>query len=143
MRRLDIFPRYYLFLQWLLFMITLVFVLWLAWDHGFLSLVFKNDPTRISVVIGLIFIGGTAHCALRAWFLSTQLNDVLQISQEGKSANISMLNDLLALNGKTVNDSLASRFLLDILRMNQQSQNDSEHQTSSQLIDVCSVVSIM
>lgn len=136
MRRLDIFPRHYLFLQWLLFMITLVFVLWLAWEYEFLGLVFQNDPTRISVVIGLIFIGGTAHCALRAWFLSTQLNEVLQITQEGKSASISIVNGLLALSGKTVNSSLASRFLLDILRKNQQLQNDVEHQTSSQLIDV-------
>lgn len=117
-------------------MITLVFALWLAWEYGFLSLVFQSDPTRISVVIGLIFVGGTAYCALRVWFLSTQLNEVLQIAREGKSASISTVNGLLALSGKTVNNSLASRFLLDVLRKSQQSQNDGEHQTSSQLIDV-------
>lgn len=136
MRRLDHFPRHYLILQWLLFITSLVFVLWIAWEYGFLGLVFQNDPTRISVVIGLIFIGGTTHCAWRAWYLSTQLNEALQITQEGKGASISMQDGLLALSGKTLNSSLVSRFLSDALRKNQQSARDAERQTSSQLIDV-------
>ena len=129
-------PRHYLFLQWLLFLVSLLFVIWLAWEYGFLRFVFLNDPTRISVVISLIFIAGSVHCALRVWYLSAQLNEVLQISQEGKNAKISTLNGLLILDGKMMNDSLASRFFIDILKINLQSQNQYERQTFPQLIDV-------
>jgi len=111
-------------------------VLWLAWEFEYLGLVFRNDPTRISVAIGLIFIAGTVHCGLRAWFLSTQLNEILHITQQGKDANISMLDGSLSLSGNAVGDSLASNFLLDILKKDQQSSDDEKQQTSSQLIDV-------
>ena len=97
---------------------------------------FKNDPTRISVVIGLIFIAGTVHCALRAWYLSSQLNEVLQITQQGKQSTISILDGLLVLSGEKVNNSLMSRFLVDILQKDQQTLDEGTQQTSSQLIDV-------
>lgn len=136
MRKLDDFPRHYLFLQWLLFMATLVFVMWLAWDYGFLALVFQNDPTRISVIIGLIFLGGTVHCALRVWYLSNQLNEAALISSKGKRVSIKLENNLLLFNGKEITESLVSRFLLDMLRKNRQSLNESEQQTTSELMDV-------
>ncbi len=112
-------------------------MIWIAWEYEYLGLVFKNDPTRISVVIGLIFFAGTVHCALRAWFLSTQLNEILQITQQGKNASISMSDDFLSLNGNAVKNSLAASFLLDVLKKNQYSANDEKQPTSSQqLIDV-------
>jgi len=136
LRKQEEFPRHFLFLQWLLLLITLVFVLWIAWQYEFLSLVFQKDPTRISVVIGLLFIGGCVHCALRSWFLSTQLNEVLSITQQGKHAKISMQENQLALDGKPVRNSLMATFLLNVLKVNEQSQSDDEKQASAQLIDV-------
>ena len=48
-------PEHRLLLQWLLFAVTLVFLLWLAWDHGLLQQVYRNDPTRLSLLITALF----------------------------------------------------------------------------------------
>ncbi len=138
MRRLDTYPVHYLLLQWILFTTALLFVLYLAWSYDFFKLVFESDPTRISIVISLIFLGGTIHCALRAWFLSGQLNEILHIAQVGENVKISVVQDQLSVNDKTINDSLVAKFLLDSLKNGQMSQSSGEQKISSELVDILS-----
>lgn len=69
-------PHHRLLLQWLLFAGILVFAIWVAWDHGLLEKVYRSDPTRLSLVISLLFVAATIHCAARALYLSRQLNHI-------------------------------------------------------------------
>lgn len=77
-------PAHRLFLQWMLFAGLVAFAVWMAWAQGFLAPVFENDPTHLSKVIVALFLGATGHCALRAWFLSRQLNEMRAIRITGE-----------------------------------------------------------
>jgi hypothetical protein len=63
---------YRLFLQWLLLCGIMLFVGWLFWDRGLLQIALLSDPTRITLIILILFILATAHCAVRTLFLSRE-----------------------------------------------------------------------
>ena len=115
-----------LFMQWLIFISVLLFSLWLIWSYGFFELVFINDPTRISSLIGLFFFIGTVHCAQRVVFLSKQLNQA---------------NNALSLGGALfgqdrralLQDSLISSFITSSRAANSIHTNNS---SPDQLIEV-------
>ncbi|MEW8586428.1 MAG: MotA/TolQ/ExbB proton channel family protein [Candidatus Thiodiazotropha sp.] len=65
---------YTLFLQWLLLLGIMLFISWLFWDQGLLQAAVLSDPTRITLIILLLFSIATAHCAARTLFLSQQQN---------------------------------------------------------------------
>lgn len=71
--------KYRLFLFWSLYAGIMSFLLWLSWQLGILTKLFYADPTKITYVIGLFFIGGTIHCGLRSFYLSHQINSTVEI----------------------------------------------------------------
>jgi NADH:ubiquinone oxidoreductase subunit 5 (subunit L)/multisubunit Na+/H+ antiporter MnhA subunit len=71
--------HYRLILHWGIYTGIMLFLIWLSWQLGYLTRVFVTDPTRITYLISLLFIGGTVHCGLRACYLSRQLNAILDI----------------------------------------------------------------
>ena len=72
----EVYPVHALLMQWLIFATVLAVSLWIAWDHQLVQDVVRTDPTGLSLVIAAIFFGGTAHCAARSLFLSSQLNEL-------------------------------------------------------------------
>ena len=71
-----------LLLQWLTFIGVLAFMLWAAWRYGFIQNIVSTDVTKLSVIIALIFAGGTVHCALRCMFLSRQADELHSLIAE-------------------------------------------------------------
>lgn len=121
-------PARALFLQWLIFAFVLAFALWLAWEHGLVRDVFSTDPTKLSVVIALIFIGGTIHCALRSAFLSAQLDELREITT---NANILGFDDgRLALAGRVLTPSPVSDYLAGVFRCREQTGETDRGQWS-------------
>ncbi|MDJ0933873.1 MAG: hypothetical protein QNI93_00645, partial [Kiloniellales bacterium] len=45
-----------------------------AWFQGFVEMVLIADPTRLCVIIFLVFLVGLVYCALRVWQTSRELN---------------------------------------------------------------------
>ncbi len=66
-------------LHWLAFFTVLVFAFWVLWHNDLIQNVIRTDPTRLSVVIMLIFAGGTMHCAFRSACLSARLREITAI----------------------------------------------------------------
>lgn len=86
-----------LILQWSIYIGVIVFLLWFSWQLNILLSIFINDPTKITFLIALFFVGGTIHCGIRATYLSQQLNAIIDIEDKIRT----WTND----------DSLPSQFL--------------------------------
>ncbi len=97
-----------LILQWSIFAGVMCFLLWLSWELQILGKIFVTDPTKITFLIALFFLGGTIHCGFRAKYLSRQLNAIIDIEDR--------------LTAWQVDDSLPSDFLKAITK-NLQGQN--------------------
>lgn len=137
----DTTERHQLFLQWLIFASTLIFGLWLAWDLGVLSGIFRRDPTRISYVIALFFLGATAHCGVRALFIAQQLNLIGELVQTASSATEppQLDGDTVLLSGQPLNASLPVDYLRSILLRYQGNRSVPELQLEhTQLADILS-----
>ena len=91
-----------LILQWTIYTGVMIFLLWFSWQLHILIQIFINDPTKITFLIALFFIGGTIHCGIRANYLSDQLNAIADIEDK----IISWESD----------DSLPSQFLKTITK---------------------------
>jgi hypothetical protein len=61
-----------LFLLWLAYMGMLVFAAWLLWQAGAWHRLVEADPTRLTIVIVLMFIGCSGWAGRRAWVLGRQ-----------------------------------------------------------------------
>ncbi len=62
------------FLLWLQSQVVMLFAGWLLWDFGLLGKLLAEDVTRISSVALLLFIGSSAYCGYRAWWLSREFD---------------------------------------------------------------------
>ena len=121
-------PAHALLLQWLIFAFVLVFVLWLAWQHGLVRDIFSTDPTKLSVVIALIFIGGTVHCALRSAFLSAQLDELREITAASQALGFD--GERLSLAGRSLAPSPVSDYLAGVFRCREQTGEADRRQWS-------------
>lgn len=91
-----------LILQWTIYAGVMIFLLWFSWQLHLLIQIFINDPTKITFLIALFFIGGTIHCGIRANYLSHQLNAISDIEDK--------------LISWETDDSLPSKFLRTITK---------------------------
>lgn len=91
-----------LILQWCIYTGVVIFLLWFSWELHLLVQIFISDPTKITFLIALFFIGGTIHCGIRANYLSNQLNAITDIEDK----RLSWEND----------DSLPAEFLRTITK---------------------------
>ena len=121
-------PAHALFLQWLIFAFVLAFFLWLAWEHGLVRNIFSTDPTKLSVVIALIFIGGTIHCALRSVFLSAQLDELREIAAAAQTLRFDGAR--LSLGGRALASSPVSDYLAGVFRCREQTGEADRRQWS-------------
>ncbi len=63
---------YELLLFWLTFVGLLVFALFVAWHEGLLRLLLHSDKSKISVLIGLLYLVGFLHCGRRVLYVARQ-----------------------------------------------------------------------
>ena len=61
-----------LFLLWLAYMGLLVLAAWLLWNAGAWHRLMAADPTRLTLVIALLFVGCSLWAGRRAWLLGQQ-----------------------------------------------------------------------
>lgn len=110
-----------LILQWTIYAGVMSFLLWLSWELQILGGIFASDPTKITFLIALFFLGGTIHCGLRAKYLSAQLNSIIDIEVESMPWH----NE----------DSLPAEFLKTITKSLQgQSFNDEKNSPDNALL---------
>ncbi len=138
MTRID--PQHRLFLQWLVFAGVLIFAVWLSWEYGLLVRVYANDPTRLSLLITVLFIASSGHCALRAYYLSSQLNRVSQLHVAAANAatvELALDGDSVMLNGLPLPRSLTRDYLGSVLKKRSLSGADRDGPAdNTQLTDV-------
>ena len=91
-----------LLLNWSIYAGVLVFLIWLSMQIGVLMPIYLKDPTKVTYLISLIFVCGTIHCGLRAYYLSVQLNAIIDIHQQKLSWDDS--------------DSLPAEFLRTVIK---------------------------
>jgi hypothetical protein len=72
-----------LFLLWLAYMGMLVFAAWLLWHAGAWHRLVEADPTRLTIVIVLLFVGCSGWAGRRAWVLGRQRTAMDQAQHGG------------------------------------------------------------
>ena len=113
-----------LFLIWSIYIGVTIFLLWLSWELGFLAKIFTGDPTRITYLIGLFFVGGTIHCGIRAYLLSLNINSI---------------NDICCNKIRySEAESLPARFLLTVIETLQQDKKNNQEPDKQLLTDIFS-----
>ena len=79
-------PRHALFLRWSVLAGMIAFGAWVAWDLQILQRLLIADQTRISLLITVIFLLGSLHCAVRSLYLSRQqeaLEAIVRLAMQG------------------------------------------------------------
>ena len=112
--------RYRLFLQWSVYAGVMSFLLWLSWELQILINIFMTDPTKITYLISLFFLGGTLHCAIRAAYLAQQINAITDVEQGIKTWH--------------ENDSLSTEFMMAITKSRQGQHSESENVSENELL---------
>ena len=110
--------RYHLFLQWLMFAGVVVFCLWLAWHYGIVGGISARDPTYMSWFIGLLFLGASVHCGIRAYYLSSQMNSLRTIvhsTHRGGTIPLRVVGERLIVEERALDRSLSGDYLHAIL----------------------------
>lgn len=133
--------EHHLFLSWILLSGLIVFGLYAAWNEGILSLLYGSDKSKISLAISFLYILVTIHCAIRAWYVSRQVNLAHSVSE-----SIINTNDLhFELDGQSVQvkqtplpASLVTEYVHDLVTRshNQGDHGDADTQNESELIDI-------
>lgn len=77
--------QYRLFFYWTIYFGVLCYLIWLGWNLGILSNIFTGDPTKLTYLISLFFIGGTLHCGIRSYYLACQINAINEFDSHKRS----------------------------------------------------------
>lgn len=67
---------HWLFLVWLVVTGFILFGVTVCWNEGLILLLFEADRSHLCLVIGALYLAGSAHCARRALFLSRETDHV-------------------------------------------------------------------
>ncbi len=124
-------PSYSLFLRWLLLAGLILFAGWVFWDLGLLQRVLISDPTRITLVIAVLFIAASGHCALRSLYLSVEQEALQRIVVGIEESSLPLRPESGLLKG-----SLSGEFLRSVLRKAGNAGNDNADCNSQSLAQV-------
>lgn len=69
-------------LLWLIYIAVSMFGIFIVVINGYFSILFENDPTRISNLVLLLFLIGTLHCAFRVRFITYEFKHIHEIECE-------------------------------------------------------------
>ena len=116
---LTIEPPYRMFHQWMILFVSLCFVCFVLWQEGLIGQLIVNDPSRISIVIGLLFLVGTVHCGFRsrklAWELS-ELHEIIRYKHNNRAATPTVRGGELFIGERSFVDSLAKSYFISSLK---------------------------
>ena len=138
---LTIDPPYRLFHQWLILFLSLFFVCLILWQEGLIGQLLVNDPSRISIIIGLLFFVGTAHCGFRSWKLAWEmsaLHEIIRHAQNNRVATPKVYDDDLVIGNRSFGESLAKSYFSAYLKSLSVEGMQSHKTENSQLTEVLS-----
>ena len=77
------FARYkwQLVLYWLMLFGLIIFGIFVCWDRGIVAIVLHSDQSKVSFVIAFVFLAGTLHSFNRAYYVSVQINQLIQLEK--------------------------------------------------------------
>ncbi len=137
----NIDPPYKLFHQWLILFTSLFFVCFILWHEGLIRQLIINDPSRISIIIGLLFFAGTAHCGYRSRKLArelTALHEIIRYKQNNPGALSRLNDDELCIGNRTFRDSLAKSYFSAFLKRVSSDEIKRQKTENTQLTEVLS-----
>jgi len=129
----------HLLLIWLIFIGAVLFGLIVAWNEGFMYLLFTGDRSHISVAIALIFVLACVHGASRIMQLSRQIGLADHIAALLATAtSIGLVEDRIVIDARNpLPESDVSRYVHDLLLTRRGEQSSEEVVASrSDLLDV-------
>lgn len=68
--------EHHLLLVWLIFTGAVIVSFVIAWDNSLIQMLVQSDRSKLSLLIGLLYLIGTSHCALRVTRVSRELNNI-------------------------------------------------------------------
>ena len=111
---------HHLFLTWLIFTGFVVFLLVVAWRQAILYLLFTTDRSHISIAIVILYFFVTIHCAIRAFYISRQINlfaEIKTLLTKNNVSHLSIVGDNVVLKDQqSLPACLASDYISDILK---------------------------
>ena len=130
--------HHWLFLVWLLVTGFIGFGFLVCWNEGLLQLLFNSDRSRLCLVIGLLYLLGSAHCARRAKYLAAETDQVRSLS-EHIGDRIAVVKSAgaagLAIDGYVVaSDTIVGEHLEALLRRGKQQESNPQDNDQSSLI---------
>ena len=90
----------------------------ILWHEGLIGQLLINDPSRISIVIGMLFIAGTAHCGFRSRKLARELSalhEIIRYKQTNPGALPRVHDGELFIGKRSFRDSLAKSYFSSFL----------------------------
>lgn len=130
---------HWVMLLWLVLCGLIAFGLAVSWNEGLLAALADGDKSRISLMIGLLYFAGMAHCARRAGLLSAELELVARVHRSIGTERASLRADAgsVSVNGQIIAPhSILADHLLALSRCTTNataSAQDAEHST---LVDI-------
>ena len=130
--------HHWLFLVWLLVTGFIGFGFLVCWNEGLLQLLFNSDRSRLCLVIGLLYLLGSAHCARRAKYLAAETDQVRSLS-EHIGDRIAVVESAgaagVAIDGYVVaSDTIVGEHLEALLRRGKQQESNVQDNDQSSLI---------
>ena len=133
-------PEHSLLLKWLILTGLIIFAAIIAWNEGVFALLFTIDKSHISLVIALVYILITLHCAKLTFFISVQMNLSKKVDSIIKSKDkleIKVDDDDIYINtSEKLPDCFMTDYIGDVYLTNKASNNSEENSSTSDLIDV-------
>lgn len=132
--------EHHLLLTWLIFTSLLVFAIFVSWEEGLLTQLYETDRSNISLVLTLIYLLVTAHCAKRVSQLSYESNQVEKISDyihNTSQAELFLEDSSLVISGYgDIPDSMMKDYLRDLIYQHRAEGTGKDTNISKDLIEV-------
>jgi len=97
--------QHYLLLVWMVVTGLIVFGIVVSWNEGLILQLIDGDRSRICLIVALLYLASSVHCAYRVVFLSSELNHAAtiaeQIGSERGRGDISLSDGQLSLGAAT------------------------------------------
>ena len=120
--------EHHLLLVWLIVTGLIAFGLLVCWDQGLINALIDGDQSRICLVIGLLYVIGTVHCARRIIYLSSELNAAHETSElvyrESSRGGLRYDGEALTVGASiALPVSATSKYLADVIATNGRDAN--------------------
>lgn len=133
-------PEHSLLLKWLILTGLIFFAIIIAWNEGVFALLFDVDKSHISLIIALVYILITVHCARLTYIFSSQMNLSKKVDRLIKSKDKLEIkvedDDIYISSTEKLPDCFMTDYIGDVYLTNKTSSNTEESSSSSDLIDV-------